>query len=490
MEQWKLIRIVREPFYNIIYKNNKSLNYIEKAGFFFSKFDGVINWDEHSNILCTPINFLSYPKDKTKRSCVLIATGAMSPLHEGHIDMIKAASKAASENGYEVLGSYLSPGHDEYIKEKTGDQWISIHDRLKYASNLIKDEKNIALDPWEGVFAPGAVNFTSVVHRLSLYLKKHFKYNVDILFVCGSDNQRFSLVFKDKPGFGTVIVTRPGHMTIDPEFICSNTIVAECNNPMSSSQIRKEGFKKVFYPKQVNVRITKKKDILAHDIISNYFTFTQLHLVDEQILQFIDVKKNKQILNLDTETNQYNGISLDISRKYDLFGQKFISYTHRPETKFTIDEQISNLKEKEYYLFDDDICSGRTMKFVENKLKENNIKVVGKLSFITSNRFTEVLDAKDFILSNENGLVTMYKGSLIRVPYMYPFVCPATRASITKPMDFSIDMWKMNYKMFKEQTIESEKMLWLTNLGFTPETKIKDVCKYYINLLTHIKKYY
>ena len=40
------------------------------------------------------------------------------------------AAKSEVEDMYDVLGGYLSPGHDEYIKYKTGDKWIPIQHRL------------------------------------------------------------------------------------------------------------------------------------------------------------------------------------------------------------------------------------------------------------------------------------------------------------------------------------------------------------------------
>lgn len=497
-------KILREPFYNAIYKETNSFDLIDEGGFFFDNNDTPINWKEHVNLLCTPINFLKPDPNEFDpcKKCVLISTGAFSPLHDGHIEMMVSAKKTMQENGWHVLGGYLSPGHDEYIKQKTGNDWIPIHDRIAYANDQIKQYDWLAIDPWEGVFAPGAVNFTSVVYRLSMYLKKHFSEDVSIFFVCGADNARFSLAFKnyrDTLEFGTVVINRPNYADRINKYETdenTNTYFGFGNNHMSSTQLRKEGFKMHEKPTQLyfrhfwnhfekSLKIPLKKQfkfVWSLDIKEQNERRRELHLNIE----------DDQIVNLDIESDF--GSKIDMSRLYDLYGQKQLGYTQRPETKLSIEDQIKRLKlkDKEVYLFDDDICSGKTMQFVENLLQDNGYTVKGKFSYITSNENTEILDAKDFIIGIDGGLVVNYNKKPIRVPYIYPFVCPTTRANISDPLEFSIDIWKMNMHKHEKETVylSQVNMQWTYKIGFNKNSTVYDFCKYYYEFLTDLKKHY
>ncbi len=493
----KLTKINREPFYNELFEDSKSFEQIEEAGFFLDSNDSDIDWDLHTNLLCTPINFLKVHNDKPK--CILISTGAFSPLHQGHIDMMEAA-KSEVEDMYDVLGGYLSPGHDEYIKYKTGDKWIPIQHRLDYANTLIKDREWLSMDPWEGVFAPGAVNFTSVVYRLSLYLDKHLliKDDITIFFVCGEDNARFSLTFdkyQDSCKFGTIIVTRPGYAKTEDRFKLNNTHIAVCNSTLSSTQLRNAGFKIKEKPKQAYLRMSwNNVEKQIKTILSKYIDIVWVKEIKEQLTDYRllnnQIDKDK-IINLDIESQTQFKYNLNISRLYDFYGQKQIGYTNRPGTE-SIENQLENIpNNKDYYLFDDDIHSGKTMNFVSDKLKEKNIISLGRLSYISSNETVEICDSLDFLFGSEYGLVVKYNGDNIRVPYLYPFVCPTTRCSINDPLQFSIDMWELNMNIWKDKnkTISDINFKYLYKLGFNKDTTIYNVCKFYYEFLLTLKKY-
>lgn len=500
MTKQELKKIQKEPFYNEIYKETNTFDVIDEGGFFFDSNDQKIDWNKHTNLLCTPINFLK-PKSDTKRNCVIISTGAFSPIHEGHIEMMVSAKKQMEANHWNVIGGYLSPGHDEYIKQKTGNDWIPIHDRLAYANEKIKDYSWLAMDPWEGVFAPGAVNFTSVVHRLHLYLKKHVGDDISIFFVCGADNARFSLAFKnyqENKEFGTVIIRRPKYNErINKYDTLKNVYHGYGNNNMSSTQLRLEGFQiqskpsqlylRMFwnnFEKQIKTELQKEFDIIwALDIVEQNSNW-------KDAFNHSELDEN-QILNLDSDSEF--GIKFNVSRLYDLYGQKQLGFIHRPESKYTIEQQITNLKIKDdVYLFDDDICSGKTLNYVEKILNNNSINVIGKFSYITSNKNTEVLDSKDFIINANGGLVIEYKGKLVRVPYIYPFVCPTTRASVSNPLDFSVRIWKLNMDFYKDKDtlLKDTNLNWMLKLGFNKNTTVYEMCEYYYTFLLDLKNYY
>lgn len=483
-----------EPYYNKLTEEDALA-----SGYFIPK-HGPIDWKKHVNIPCTPINFLAPLKSEDKPA-IIISTGAMCPLHEGHIDMMVDAAYAVNNIGYRVIGGYLSPGHDDYIKEKTGDNWMPIHDRLRWANDMIKHISWLTLDPWEGVFAPGSVNFTSVVYRLQKYIKKFYKSSKDvkIFFVCGGDNARFVVPFENTD-IGCVVVSRPGYEHISKQYAnkkSENIIFVYGNNEQSSTNIRKTKEYKEFSKvkqKQVHVRLVQsnwEKRVVKE--LQNWFSHVWPENLAQQMRDFDNNNITGTIINLDLET--HHGRKLDVSRLFDLYGQKKIGFTHRPNSK-PIDKQIDNLLVKQYfdkcYLFDDDIYSGATMDYIEGLLNKRGISVLGRISFISGAlRDKEVLDAKDFLFGyGDGGLIVNFDKSLVRVPYMYPFVCPATRASITDPLQFSINMWKLNMELWKhiDTTIGTvESLQYLLKLGHKRGDTIYNVCKYYHDLLMEMK---
>ena len=53
---------------------------------------------------------------------MLLSTGALNPVHLGHVAMFDRARDALeSQHGFEVVGGFLSPSHDTYLSGKYGD---------------------------------------------------------------------------------------------------------------------------------------------------------------------------------------------------------------------------------------------------------------------------------------------------------------------------------------------------------------------------------
>lgn len=490
-----------EPYYK-----NLTEEQAFSSGYFTPDHD-EINWKLHTSIPCTPISFL---KTDVSKPAVLISTGGFCPLHESHISSLKQAGEYVSTLGYDVIGHYLSPGHDNYIKEKAGDNYMSIHKRIKWANNLLKDKRyddTFAIDPWEGIFAPGSVNFTSVVYRLKLYLQKFYTgpNDVKIFFVCGGDNARFVIPFLNTD-IGCIVIKRRGYHEIFEQYLKhanGNDIHFElADSDESSTNIRKTEKYKEFNKislKQLHVRVHESEiEKAVVNELKNWFTHTWTENYDEQVAK-LDVNKYVKddiILNLDVESN--HGIKFDVSRLYDFFGQTKLGFTNRPGT-LTLKKQIEKILTKKYFnrcvLFDDDICTGRTMDFVESILNELGIKVNGRFSFISGYlKEKEVLDAKDFILGYDTGgLVVKFNDDLVRLPYIYPFVDPYVRASINDPLQFSINMWKINMELWENKPVELQNckdLKYLIKLGHNKKNTIYDVCKYYYELLIQTKTYY
>jgi hypothetical protein len=75
-----------------------------------------------------------------------------------------------------------------------------------------------------------------------------------------------------------------------------------------------------------------------------------------------------------------------------------------------------------------------------------------------------------------------------RAPYIYPYVCPFNRGSIDNPLEFSIDIWKINAEKFKDSELTlADFSNWIplfTYVGFNLTDKMFQICQWHINLLS------
>ena len=337
-----------------------------------------------------------------ENTAILIATGCFAPIHPGHINMLEAAKAKLLEKYSHVIG-YIAPDHDEYVKTKTED-W-NIDQRAIAIHNAIKNIKWLNLDMWAGLFCTNAVNFTEIIERLAIYIKKHTGKEYPIYLVIGGDNHRFAKAFKYRGG--CVVVSRPGYEIEKVDY--KNVFYTEGNVDESSTSIRKS-------KPSLTLRVQKGEEHVIGKLSEFYSDIT--------VVNKIKFTKVRQIISLDPLTpGDYN---LEISRNFDWLGIEQIGYCARPETNLSIYEQVSKIPSGEYDLLDDDIFTGSTIKFALSILK------CQKIINIISNTYNsdEVLDARDFI---DSGLVIRGK----RYPYVLPYVYPAVRCSVCNSFKFS-----------------------------------------------------
>lgn len=467
-------KIEADPYYYDLYKKY-GWKYIVKAGFIYD--NSPVKIEYNLDLLCTPYTFLK-PYIKDKKNCIIITTGSMCPLHDGHIEMMVKAKEKLIEEGYNVLGGYICPDHDDYVGIKT-DSYMDGSARCNYASNLLKDYDWLVVDPWMSVFNKYALNFTDALERTELYLKKHVKdFNADIVFVCGSDNEKFCLTFKHK-GL-CVVVNRPAYFNNYEG--SENTYHVENYNRSSSTSIRKNT---PHFNKQIN--LTLRCDYSkTPEFLHKYFNeIKYVYLNDQE--NYLEKYNNENIISLDTLIPLDN--HLKISRVYDIFGHNLLRYNID-----NIRLHFDNIINKKVSLYDDDIVTGNTMKIATKYLKDNyNIEVINYISSnITLTDNTEVLDSRDFTaFGGNNGLVIDIDGVLQRAVYAFPFVDPSKRCSVNETLDFSIDVWEHNLEQCKDSNdILSEHPMQIKlykKCGFTDNTLIKDICIHFINKLKSFK---
>merc|ERR1712195_374216 len=93
-------------------------------------------------------------KDGGKDLVVLLACGAYNPLHWGHLEILKLAKYGVEASGATVIGGFMSPAFDEYVKRKgdsTGESWAGAVDRLDMVQLATIDSDWLCPYAWEAL---------------------------------------------------------------------------------------------------------------------------------------------------------------------------------------------------------------------------------------------------------------------------------------------------------------------------------------------------
>jgi hypothetical protein len=213
-------------------------------------------------------------------------------------------------------------------------------------------------------------------------------------------------------------------------------------------------------------------------LFKKYYTNVNVSTLTEQQIQFDQLRDvSVPVVSLDAMIQ--GDENLRISRLYTPFGMRKLGYTEA-KVDFSLGE---------CYVFDDDIHTGGTIKHATSVLNASGIDVVGVFALTLSDG-DEILDCRDFLLGHPNGglVVRLPDGSVSRVPYVYPFVCPMARASILNPVPFSIEVWTLNsdyYATNKTTVAELPEFSGaLVKSGFSLCDDMKIVCDVFANRLT------
>ena len=478
LTQLEQAKIAIDPYYSPLYEE-MGLDYILAAGFFFDNTPAAFDVMTSMLIPCTPL--LNISKPTTTKHCIIITSGAMCPPHDGHIEMMAAAKLRLEKEGYEVLGGYIAPDHDNYVFRKNAEYAVPAEERIFMTTKKIwqwEQQSWLSVDPWYGLFTPTDLNFTTLMHRTHEYLKKYLSLDTEVFYVCGGDRSAFSASFKHKGG--CVVVARPG--AEPPVSESNNVLIASLDNNMSSTELRNRLYYKFnrFTPAS---KLTLREDGTPPiPFFDNYFNSVSVSSLSNQkkALDGVDVSR---VISLDPLIKGDN--YLQVSRDFDLYGHYKSGY-YLDDSNLELDES------KSYLIFDDDVYTGGTLRYAANYLKTKNIEVSGFFTLSMFEDSGEIQDNRDFVLFQEyGGLVININGIRSRAPYVYPFVDPMMRSSIKDSMSFSIEVWKFNYELNKSSKKTLKDLPFKTIfeiIGFSKDTLLSEICNYYLTFLTSIAK--
>ena len=64
-----------------------------------------------------------------KKPVVLMTSGSFAPPHRMHIELLEVSKKWLEARGKEVVvGGFVCPSSDSYVKRKLGDDWVCLKD--------------------------------------------------------------------------------------------------------------------------------------------------------------------------------------------------------------------------------------------------------------------------------------------------------------------------------------------------------------------------
>ncbi|KAI1754531.1 hypothetical protein F4782DRAFT_34972 [Xylaria castorea] len=436
-----------------------SFDAIRTAGYFDDGLQGDYNGFEANWWTCAVDKVQSrlsrYGCDASKKLTVLVTTGGFAPIHKGHIQMMETAKQELESHGIVVLGGYFCPDHDQYVSSKllldSGVSILPSVQRVYLCEQAVVDSDWLMVDRWAALYAPGSVNFTRILDHVSQMLAHNIRTHrpVNVVYVFGGDNARFSLSFVCRGS--SMCVLREGSLRVFEEMSkyamlrnSSQFMFSWNQTPaISSTNIRRgdaSGLPEIveaawwrfqsarvgslvltnepmnFYmrdegiwaiePWITNRSCDPRKTERAYSIFCMRLQqiFAKAFAREPRMLPRIDIVPlrlqdqqsvyqkrfgNQQVISLDPCLP--GTVSLQISRSFRPLGNgecKFVPRYGAPSLAF----QISKIERNNYILFDDDTVSGGTGKYVKALLADH----------CTIDRFETLCDARGPLdLTNE-----------------------------------------------------------------------------------------
>ena len=505
MKNWK---IQRDPIYNKLCEKY-GRNFIADAGFFEDDYQEELDLDYFLHFPVIPIKNIEDNYKAGKKNIILLYSGCFNPIHQGHIFSMNSSIERMQSLGYNVVNSYFTPAHDSYLSQKT-DKVYDILRRSEFIYKIISEnnlEKVCDVNVLPALLLKHDINFTEQMVFLKKYVQKYTNLDIPIYLVAGGDNSSFYKSFVEEDEYGCIVHNRPGS---EDKFLASQREWADkfsdCKNihfvnslyEGSSTSVRQKKEFIEYQKKDLKLRISEQdyNDIRTEKLLTvfeKYYNNVYFLNVADQQVKFRDLPEN--MISLDSLL--YKDYKFEVSRYYDLFGAKFVKFGARH--KDSLLKQVSRLKEgpinRRFYLFDDDIHTGRTMQFAKDYLeKYGNIKINAciSLNINNDNSKSEILDLRDFLIGNSwyNGLgVTTKHNKKLRVPYILPFINVLDRCSILEYKEFSREILEVNYMFYKDlkikiKTLDNWTREFFVFIGIDTEQYIDDVLLRFIEDLS------
>lgn len=515
---WKALS---DHSYALLYSKERNTEALYRAGFFD---DGLPMLVQHYKaadpyFAATPVqklldNFNKRPVS-SKNWAVLVTTGGMAPIHNGHIAMMEEARKIAEDNGFAVLTGYFAPGHDSYVGKKYGGTAaIPAEHRCAMVELATQDSDWLDCDPWAARYMPAEINFTQVVQHLDEQIAHQTGILVDVIYVYGSDNE----------GFGAAMPHR--HSIMVPRSAISSKLAREGNHDHLDPKVRdylltwdKEDTGELPYliRNEENEAIRQWSNIVPLDqlekrriqlqstvrlgiaqIFKSLGHTNKVHLlpISNQAVEAKKVIGDRKTISLDAF---FRGADFRIqSTRYFAMSSSQFKPLYRAERIGCLPllEQGEQVAPGDYVLVEDDSVTGGTIMSALSVLPQGvNVTdkvILSDFADYAGVDYYDVVDLRDFIVGSQHGGLSVLTGlgHKARAPYALPYVSLRARAKIPAQAELEISrvIWQANVRFFKDTTItlndcdEGLKVL-AVDMGFEAETLVENFCQWHVDKL-------
>lgn len=408
----------RASFEPYLSRKNWSAAQLKRVGFF----DDGLTHDQLEQVVndarwVTPIHHL--------KPCgvVLCTTGAFSPFHPGHLRMLEIAKAEIEERGWTVAGAFVQPDHDGYVSVKRGGvAACPASERVYQAQLALKDHPWIQVDPWAALYQDRPLNYTTILERTARLLGADYQ----VVYVFGSDNAGFREAFTHDE---FVCVGRPGADDPHPDAL-----------DISSTQVRSEPALRLARRPSADLPYVIRLDlewateewsppttVLVQFLKDLSAAFTAIWGV-EPLWNYLDPKGPLIARGLPQPHISFDRVTGGphwVSRVFD-------PCTLQAKPASWLSSDLSRIPAGSYALVDDDISTGSTVTYIKSQTPQVNWTKEVSLLGLSSPPVFDIVDGRDFLFGSRQGglCVKAPDGSIVRVPYITPWVNLMSRAKI------------------------------------------------------------
>jgi hypothetical protein len=443
-------------------------------------------------------------------AAVLVSTGSYSPIHAGHVGIMEVAKKHIESLGYQVVQGVISPSHDAYVSIKYGGKAkMHVGIRAQRIFEAVETSDWLVQDRMEGEMLSCAVNFSTVLEHVRLYLMAHHpdvSESTPVFYVYGSDNAGFSEAFIGNEPYHGICVAR-ADASLEPlreQYACRSNLHFIAHNESfghhSSTRVRAE----VDLNPIIEHSLDKGLYLVRADDVPRAFADALSEIIARHIEPGVEIKVidssdfslgQHATVSLDKYVSgQYN---LDVSRVFEISAGQ-IKAKGMTSLSQPLENQVGSIAPGEYTLVDDDSITGFTMEQVEQAMEQIGARVIGRDTLIGQvlgdRPLYDIVDARDFLVTApKGGLVVQHQGKHIRAPYLFPFVNVVTRARILPERQhaFCRAVYALNLPYVSNHPIASLepcKRDFFALIG--NHTSAHDFCQFYLRVIDNLIQSY